>query len=418
MGPVQMGGDPIFHNGDQWLKFALKAENELIPILSWTQPSGRNYTLLGSVFSSRMKGKDQWFNKIALQTNGETVLSAEVGTPENKQAVSKTMAVRVEGQAMKHARMQGADGKFNVTLHERPFKPPIGENKAERLRLNLAHGYELEISSAAAVAFPKHPDMQERWAHLNLHFSALPDGATGLLAELAGLRPQSEETRMLIVQHKPSHSPLREHGVSLRRKSPQASSTCPTQCPGCPFAWNCEVMADAVDLLNFWADENSDFLVEADEFEKACKNDKWLSAVLDVDYPNGCADFTAFVYATCDMDDSGDINGCEGLICMELVENDWRETYCPAYPAASVASCTANDCILQLKPEYAELYPSFKDCKPHKEPFEHLWRRMDTKDRAHYRMRNHVERNSHFKKSHIRKYFQAVLDNKNNRNIV
>ena len=49
--PVSMGGDPVFHNGDHWLKFRLKTENQMVELLSWSRPSGKVYTLLGSTFS-------------------------------------------------------------------------------------------------------------------------------------------------------------------------------------------------------------------------------------------------------------------------------------------------------------------------------------------------------------------------------
>ena len=42
----------------------------MTPLLAWQQKSGRAYALLGSTFSSRMEGSDQWFNKLALQACG------------------------------------------------------------------------------------------------------------------------------------------------------------------------------------------------------------------------------------------------------------------------------------------------------------------------------------------------------------
>jgi len=220
MVPVSIGGDPIFHSGDSWLKFRLQKENTMTPLLAWThEKDGRSYRVLGSTFSSHMKGSDQWFNKLAVEADGKTVLSVEIGTPNHHVFGFKTMMVRVDRKQLEKDSVYTHDGMFQVTRHTRPNKPTIGTKEAERLKLHWGHGYEFEISSAAAD-FPKHLDLQERWAHLNLHFDTLPPGSTGMLAELAGLASMSEATRKLVSKMndpaKTQTSVLREHGVSLR----------------------------------------------------------------------------------------------------------------------------------------------------------------------------------------------------------
>jgi len=369
--PVSLGGDPVFHNGDHWLKFRLKEENQLVPLLSWSRSSGKEYTLLGSTFSSRMKGADQWFNKLAISANGHIVLEVEIGAATGTHPhtpISQTMIVKVDGHHLQESSVYTHEGKFQVTLHQRKLSPAIGEHMAERIRLHWGQGEEFEISSAAAIAFPKHPDLQEKWAHLNVHFDGLPSDSSGLLAELAGLRDMSTKVRALLVSpHKPARSPLREHGVSLRRKTPKASDNCPVLCPGCPLALDCEAMASQVELLTFWADENEDFNVDVDEFEAMCEDNSFLEATAKAHFQahtnRECAAFTNFVFALCDNDESGDLDGCEGLACMVTLENQYRANNCPGFPAASVDACSANDCVYKLKPDYETMYPSFKDCK-------------------------------------------------------
>ena len=436
-----LGGDPIFKTGDQWLKFHLKVENELIPILEWTQPSGRRYTLLGSTFSSRMKGSDQWFNKLAVKADDKQVLVVEIGAlhdvpPERMTPVSKTMRVRVDGKHMEKDSVYTHDGKFQVTLHERPFKPAIGENKAERVRLHWGHGFEFEISSAAAIAFPKHPDLQEKWAHLNVHFDHLPSSSNGLLAELAGIKPKSHVAMsMLSKPSKPSHSPLREHGVSLRHTAKKSSDSCPMLCPGCPLAWNCEVIANIVDLYTFWADENDDFKIDVDEFESVCENSLWLKRLFDPVYPKGCKHFANTLFALCDADESGDLDGCEGFSCVANVENEYRGSKCPGFPLVEVEKCSADDCIYGLKPEYETLFPSFKGCapKPLDLPDDIDWpmfqdfnegislrrmHKMSASQRIQKRYRAGVITSSPYNATHFRNFFQAILDKKNLRNII
>jgi hypothetical protein len=220
--PVSIGGDPIFHSGDSWLKFRLAEEDKMTPLLAWKQTSGRSYVVLGSTFSSRMKGSDQWFNKLAVEADGKIVLHVEIGPPKRHLFGFKTMRVQVDRKHLEKDIVYSHDGMFQVTRHTRPNKPTIGNVESERLRLHWGHGYEFEISSSAAD-FPKHPDMAERWAHLNLHFDELPANSTGMLAELAGALPMSKATRALVSKmNEPAKTQtkmLREqvqHGVSLR----------------------------------------------------------------------------------------------------------------------------------------------------------------------------------------------------------
>ena len=194
----------------------------MTPLLAWQQASGRSYVLLGSTFSSRMKGSDQWFNKLALQADGKIVLHVEIGAPKRHVFGFKTMKVAVDRKHLEKDTVYSHEGMFQVTRHSRPNKPLIGNVESERLRLHWGHGYEFEISSSAAD-FPKHPDMAERWAHLNLHFDQLPANSTGMLAELAGALPMSKATRALVskmnepakTQTKMERQPV-PHGVSLR----------------------------------------------------------------------------------------------------------------------------------------------------------------------------------------------------------
>jgi hypothetical protein len=130
-------------------------------------------------------------------------------------------------------------------------------------------------------------------------------------------------------------------------------------------------MASQVELLTFWADENEDFNVDVDEFEAMCEDNPFLAATAEAHSDQRCAAFTNFFFALCDNDESGDLDGCEGLACMVNMENMYRSNNCPGFPAASVDACSANDCVYKLKPDYETMYPSFKDCKS-KLPLQHI----------------------------------------------
>ena len=109
----------------------------MTPLLAWThEKDGRSYRVLGSTFSSHMKGSDQWFNKLAVEADGKTVLSVEIGTPNHHVFGFKTMMVRVDRKQLEKDSVYTHDGMFQVTRHTRPNKPTIGTKEAERLKLH------------------------------------------------------------------------------------------------------------------------------------------------------------------------------------------------------------------------------------------------------------------------------------------
>jgi len=70
----------------------------------------------------------------------------------------------------------------------------IGDAHAENVEIR-APGLGLTISSARAKKYSKE-SAQVRWSHLNMKvMSTLPRSSSGLLAELAGMRPMSESTK-------------------------------------------------------------------------------------------------------------------------------------------------------------------------------------------------------------------------------
>ena len=363
--PVSLGGDPVFHSGDAWLKFRLKEEHKMTKILSWTQPSGRVYQLLGSTFSSKMKGSDQWFNKLAIHSNKDTVLEVDIGDRHKGKWFSKTMTVKVDGKHLDQESKYSHKGEFLVTLKPRLLKPRIGANQAERLLLHWGHGYEFEISSSLASAFPKHPDLQEKWAHLNVHFDKLPGNSSGLLAQLAGIEAMSDSVRALVVNtNQPGRDLLRarEHGVSMRQKAAKQAESCPVHCPGCPLSWGCELIAGTMEHIVRYSDANDDFLLDQKELDGVCRQSDWLQVLFAVTDPVGCEDFTGVLVATCDADNSGDLDGCELLNCITMVENEYRYSKCPGFATVSVETCLANDCLYNVNPDYATMFPSFQGC--------------------------------------------------------
>ena len=231
--------------------------------------------------------------------------------------------------------------------------------------MHWGHGYKFEISSSLASAFPKHTDLQEKWAHLNVHFDTLPGGSSGLLAQFAGIETMSESVRALVVntnQHGRDMLGALEHGVSMRQKAAKQAESCPVQCPGCPLSWSCEIIAGSVEHLVRYSDSNDDFLLDQKELDGVCVKSDWLNVLFAVTDPAGCEDFTGVLVATCDADNSGDLDGCELLNCITMAENEYRYSKCPGFTTVSVETCTANDCLYNINPDYTTMFPSYQGC--------------------------------------------------------
>ena len=212
---VSIGGDPIFHKGDQWIKFDIEPRTGLTGLLHWKVGS-HNYQLLASTLIHTNSTGDvaadeaQWFKSIVLKIDDEQALVAEIGESPEASAATRTMAVNLDGKLLTLQTAESARTKVRVSVAEQKKRHTIRNSAPERLRVSLEGGLEFDITSAAAFRpYKKNKAKQAKFAHLNMHFQSLPEGSTGLLAELAGKQKFSRATKTGQVQVKP-------HGVSLR----------------------------------------------------------------------------------------------------------------------------------------------------------------------------------------------------------
>jgi Ca2+-binding EF-hand superfamily protein len=212
---VSIGGDPIFHKGDQWIKFDIEPKTGLTGLLHWKVGS-HNYQLLASTLIHTNSTGDvaadeaQWFKSIVLKIDDEQAVVAEIGESPEASAATRTMAVNLDGKLLTRQTAESARTKVRVSVAEQKKRHTIRNSAPERLRVSLEGGLQFDITSAAAFRpYKKNKAKQAKFAHLNMHFESLPDGSTGLLAELAGKQKFSRATKTGQVQVKP-------HGVSLR----------------------------------------------------------------------------------------------------------------------------------------------------------------------------------------------------------
>jgi len=212
---VSIGGDPIFHKGDQWIKFDIEPKSGLTGLLHWKVGS-HNYQLLASTLLHTNSTGDvaadeaQWFKSVVLKIDDEQALVAEIGVSPDDSAATRTMAVNLDGKLLTQQTAESKRTKVRVSVAEQKQRHTIRKSAPERLRVSLEGGLEFDITSAAAFRpYKKNKVKQAKFAHLNMHFQSLPEDATGLVAELAGKQANSKATTTGQVLVKP-------HGLSLR----------------------------------------------------------------------------------------------------------------------------------------------------------------------------------------------------------
>jgi hypothetical protein len=212
---VSIGGDPIFHKGDQWIKFDIEPKTGLTGLLHW-KVGGHNYQLLASTLLHTNSTGDvaadeaQWFKSVVLKIDDEQALVAEIGVSPDNSAATRTMAVNLDGKLLTQQTAESKRTKLRVSVAEQKQRHTIRNSAPERLRVSLEGGLQFDITSAAAFRpYKKNKAKQAKFAHLNMHFESLPEDATGLVAELAGKQTNSKATKTGQVLVKP-------HGLSLR----------------------------------------------------------------------------------------------------------------------------------------------------------------------------------------------------------
>ena len=159
-------GDPMFKINGKGVHFWMK-EGALQNLMTYKDPkTGQTLTLEGKTFSDPTDELDatkrvanQWFDEFRLKRGALTA-----------------------------ARIYMQDGKM-VTRSRGSTVPQDGEMEI------VLGGLTMRIFPALASKF-SNANKQEKYAHLNIDFgTALPQSATGIFAELAGIVPMSAATK-------------------------------------------------------------------------------------------------------------------------------------------------------------------------------------------------------------------------------
>ena len=208
---IVLHGDPVLKmaNGEErGVHFHLKP-GKLTPLLMWDSPTGEKMSLEGSTFEDdgRVDETHEWLNQLVLKANGTVVVNATAGYSQ-----FGTLHLSVDEKPLLLAPDMGEThtvrsattpvalkiSKLQNKLEKNRERFMIGNKHAEKLAISAAP-LEMEIYSSKAAKFELNRHRQIKYMHLNLRLlGALPPGATGPLAELAGVAPLSAETESLI----------------------------------------------------------------------------------------------------------------------------------------------------------------------------------------------------------------------------
>jgi hypothetical protein len=203
---VSIGNDPMFVVNGLHRHFWLPT-GKASALMEWNGPAGgHQFILSGETFGH---GSTQWFRSYVVRADGRELIrvsisDAPVKAPRSKTSRGKPVKLRTidlwvdakpvttTGKTIESSRVKGV----SVLPSVQPVRL-IGSAHAENIEIQ-APGLALSISSARANKYGKE-EQQVRWAHLNMKMrSSLPAGASGLVAELSGMKPLSKKTKSFL----------------------------------------------------------------------------------------------------------------------------------------------------------------------------------------------------------------------------
>lgn len=182
-----------------WLPVATRT-----PLLRLDGPKGEAFTLTGMTFGDDRAS--QWFREYELKLNRNSKIRVEIGPPDSDMpGALHTMQVWLNGAKHDWKNARTAKGKasepqqlghgISVWSRELPQKKILDE-PAEELTISSPMMNATIWSAPANKFYAK--EKQLKFAHLNVDLNWAKGSASGLLTELAGDRPMSRASRMLL----------------------------------------------------------------------------------------------------------------------------------------------------------------------------------------------------------------------------
>ena len=192
------------------------------PLLEWTADDGANMSLFAEPFR-RKDIHEGWVERVILKQNHERVLGVMT-----RRSGFGSLEVLLDNKEVSHPTPLGATNAYESssglklwTSKRQQKRFMIGEQHADWLTV-VAGGLKMIIYSSAAEEVPEKADASH-YMHLNIDVeSTVPENAEGFLAELAGVRPLSAMTKMLL--ETPPKAPPRAPPIKPSKNNKKRSS--------------------------------------------------------------------------------------------------------------------------------------------------------------------------------------------------
>lgn len=193
---LSVHGDPMFKVDGVSMHFTL-TPNVLTPLLAWTAPGGSEMRLEGETYDLGQVPGDpdtpgQWFKRLKVTRN-----SADAVEVVAKKTHEGNMQVKVNGEIALLEQLRnealGLGDRLQMLTHEK---------REGELNMTMG-GLEFTVSTRRNLNHSlQDNDRPSAILHLNFKLtSALPKTASGLLAELASVKPMSKSTRLTLSHH-------------------------------------------------------------------------------------------------------------------------------------------------------------------------------------------------------------------------
>jgi len=168
------------------------------PLLEWTDSDNSSMSLFAEPFR-RKDIHEGWVERIIMARNQERVLSVMT-----RKSAFGSIEVIFDNKEISHPTPLGATNTYESstgmklwTSKRQQKRFMIGDYHADWLTL-VAGGLKMIVYSSAAEEIPEGAEASH-YMHLNIDVeSSVPKDAVGFLAELAGVRPLSSMTKMLL----------------------------------------------------------------------------------------------------------------------------------------------------------------------------------------------------------------------------
>ncbi len=203
-GKVTVHGDPMFKHDGIGLKFSIPLHKPT-ELLGWRGKRGEAVSLLGTAYERENSKHTQWFNSFALTVDGRELFNVSTfGSQREQLSPHGSLRLVVDGKVhtvspedvANFATIIHPDTSLTLSMLAKKFR--IGNKRAQSLKVRTTGNVTFSVYSSGATKYQDKKE-QYKYRHLNVRLdSGMPDGATGIFAQMAGVVPMTPATRKML----------------------------------------------------------------------------------------------------------------------------------------------------------------------------------------------------------------------------